>query len=215
MTPSSRETPTSYCPSFHPEWRSRSPNATAIPSCAPKRSPSSSSATPSPRQPPGASRRSSMACASSTPASSGDLPRQGPRIRPRVRASTPPGPKLTNCCDSPNYGLDIAVLEGRVGAASALKLAYAGMTKGFTALATAMVNAASREGLADALRTELARTQPGLPDAAGALDSRHVPESLSMGRRDGADRRRSSAPSAKARTSIPAWRGCMNGSRRS
>jgi len=35
------------------------------------------------------------------------------------------------------------------------------MTKGFTALATAMVNAASREGLADALRIELSRTQPG------------------------------------------------------
>ena len=47
-----------------------------------------------------------------------------------------------------------------VGAASALKLAYAGMTKGFTAIATAMLNAASREGLADALRAELVRTQP-------------------------------------------------------
>jgi 3-hydroxyisobutyrate dehydrogenase-like beta-hydroxyacid dehydrogenase len=58
------------------------------------------------------------------------------------------------------YGLDIAVLDAPVGAASALKLAYAGMTKGFTALATAMVNAASREGLADALRAELSRTQP-------------------------------------------------------
>lgn len=54
----------------------------------------------------------------------------------------------------------MAVLDGPVGAASALKLAYAGMTKGFTALATAMVNAASREGLADALFAELARTQP-------------------------------------------------------
>ena len=58
------------------------------------------------------------------------------------------------------YGLDIAVLDGPVGAASALKLAYAGMTKGFTAIATAMLHAASREGLADALRAELMRTQP-------------------------------------------------------
>ena len=58
------------------------------------------------------------------------------------------------------YGLDIAVLDGPVGAASGLKLAYAGMTKGFIALAAAMVHAASREGLADALRAELARTQP-------------------------------------------------------
>jgi putative dehydrogenase len=35
------------------------------------------------------------------------------------------------------------------------------MTKGFMALATTMVNAAAREGLADALRAELSRTQPG------------------------------------------------------
>jgi 3-hydroxyisobutyrate dehydrogenase-like beta-hydroxyacid dehydrogenase len=58
------------------------------------------------------------------------------------------------------YGLDIAVLDAPVGAASGLKLAYAGMTKGFTAIATAMLHAASREGLAEALRAELARTQP-------------------------------------------------------
>ncbi len=57
------------------------------------------------------------------------------------------------------YGLDVAVLEAPIGAASALKLAYAGLTKGFTALGTAMIAAAARYGLADALRAELARTQ--------------------------------------------------------
>jgi putative dehydrogenase len=58
------------------------------------------------------------------------------------------------------YGLDIAALDGPIGAASALKLSYAGLTKGITALGAAMVAAATREGLDDALRAELARSQP-------------------------------------------------------
>jgi L-threonate 2-dehydrogenase len=82
---------------------------------------------------------------------------QDPAKGPRFYASGAHAKELTCLA---RYGLDIAVLEGPVGAASALKLTYAGMTKGFTALATAMVNAASREGLADALFAELARTQP-------------------------------------------------------
>jgi len=76
---------------------------------------------------------------------------------PRFYASGEFAPELMRLAP---YGLDIAVLDGPIGAASALKLAYAGMTKGFIALATAMVHAASRDGLADALRVELARTQP-------------------------------------------------------
>ena len=83
---------------------------------------------------------------------------QDPSKGPRFYAS---GVHANELMRLGKFGLDIAVLDGPVGAASALKLAYAGMTKGFTALATAMVNAASREGLADALRAELMRTQPG------------------------------------------------------
>lgn len=60
------------------------------------------------------------------------------------------------------YGLDITVLEAPIGAASALKLAYAGLTKGFTALGAAMVGAATRHHLAGALRAELARSQPDM-----------------------------------------------------
>jgi 3-hydroxyisobutyrate dehydrogenase-like beta-hydroxyacid dehydrogenase len=60
-----------------------------------------------------------------------------------------------------HFGLDIAILDGPVGAASGVKLSYAGLTKGFTALCATMLAAAEREGLADALRAELARTQPG------------------------------------------------------
>jgi L-threonate 2-dehydrogenase len=81
---------------------------------------------------------------------------QDPLKGPRFYASGAEANELTRLA---NYGLDIAVLDGPVGAASALKLAYAGMTKGFIALATAMIHAASREGLADALKEELARTQ--------------------------------------------------------
>ncbi len=58
------------------------------------------------------------------------------------------------------FGLDIAVLDGPIGAASGLKLSYAGITKGLIAVGSAMIAAAARDGLADALRGELARSQP-------------------------------------------------------
>ncbi|MBV8361035.1 MAG: NAD(P)-dependent oxidoreductase [Deltaproteobacteria bacterium] len=78
---------------------------------------------------------------------------------PRFYAS---GPHAQMFASMAQYGLDIALLEAPVGAASALKLAYAGMTKGFTALGAAMIGAAAREHLADALLAELARTQPDM-----------------------------------------------------
>jgi L-threonate 2-dehydrogenase len=59
-------------------------------------------------------------------------------------------------------GLDVRVLDGPVGAASALKMCYAGITKGLTALGTAMILAASRDGAAEALRRELELSQPHL-----------------------------------------------------
>ena len=61
-----------------------------------------------------------------------------------------------------DLGLDIRIVEGPVGAASALKMSYAGINKGVTAVAAAMVLAATRAGAADALRDELARSQPQL-----------------------------------------------------
>jgi len=60
------------------------------------------------------------------------------------------------------YGLDISILDAPIGAASALKLAYAGLTKGFTALGAAMIGAAARNNLDAALRAELARSQPDM-----------------------------------------------------
>jgi L-threonate 2-dehydrogenase len=62
------------------------------------------------------------------------------------------------------HGLDVQVLDGPVGAASALKMSYAGITKGLTALASAMLLAASRAGAAEALAHELATSQPVLLD---------------------------------------------------
>jgi putative dehydrogenase len=61
-----------------------------------------------------------------------------------------------------NYGLDVLVVEGPVGAASALKMSYAGLTKGLIAIGSAMIMGASHDGVDSALREELARSQPEL-----------------------------------------------------
>ena len=57
-------------------------------------------------------------------------------------------------------GLDLRLIEGPIGAASALKMSYAGINKGLTGLGAAMVLAATRAGAADALRDELALSLP-------------------------------------------------------
>jgi 3-hydroxyisobutyrate dehydrogenase-like beta-hydroxyacid dehydrogenase len=61
-----------------------------------------------------------------------------------------------------DFGLDVRVIEGPIGAASALKMSYAGITKGITALASAMMLASSRAGTAEALHRELSQSQPEL-----------------------------------------------------
>jgi 3-hydroxyisobutyrate dehydrogenase-like beta-hydroxyacid dehydrogenase len=60
------------------------------------------------------------------------------------------------------FGLECKILAGGAGAASALKMSYGGITKGLTALAGIMILAATRAGTADALRQELALSQPQL-----------------------------------------------------
>ena len=64
------------------------------------------------------------------------------------------------------YGLRIRGMGGTVGDASALKMSYAGLTKGLIALGTAMVLAAERAGVGDALRAELAESQVAHAHAA-------------------------------------------------
>jgi L-threonate 2-dehydrogenase len=59
-------------------------------------------------------------------------------------------------------GLDLRDLDAPVGAASALKMSYAGITKGLVGLAAAMILSASRAGAGPALREELEASQPVL-----------------------------------------------------
>ncbi len=61
-----------------------------------------------------------------------------------------------------DLGLDVRVLEGPVGAAAALKMCYAGINKGLTALTAAMLLAAERAGAAQALHEEMADSLPYL-----------------------------------------------------
>jgi L-threonate 2-dehydrogenase len=60
------------------------------------------------------------------------------------------------------HGLPANSLDGPIGAASALKMSYAGLTKGLTALGTAMMLGAIRAGAGEALRQELADSQPNM-----------------------------------------------------
>lgn len=60
------------------------------------------------------------------------------------------------------YGLNMPVLPGPVGVASAMKMSYAGITKGFTALGAMMMLAATRGGTAEFLMNELQASQPEL-----------------------------------------------------
>jgi putative dehydrogenase len=60
------------------------------------------------------------------------------------------------------FGVQFPALDGPIGAASALKMSYAGITKGFTAIAVAMVLGATRAGSAAALHQELQASQPHL-----------------------------------------------------
>jgi 3-hydroxyisobutyrate dehydrogenase-like beta-hydroxyacid dehydrogenase len=69
------------------------------------------------------------------------------------------GPAAQDVAVLNDYGLIVRILEGDVTAASALKMSYAGITKGFTALGAAMMLAAAREGSAEALKAELAESQ--------------------------------------------------------
>jgi 3-hydroxyisobutyrate dehydrogenase-like beta-hydroxyacid dehydrogenase len=72
------------------------------------------------------------------------------------------GPAARDFARLNDFGLIVRVLEGPLTAASALKMSYAGITKGFTALGAAMMLAATRGGSAEALRAELAESRPDL-----------------------------------------------------
>jgi putative dehydrogenase len=72
------------------------------------------------------------------------------------------GPDAAGAAVLTQYGLRMREIEGPVGAASALKMSYAGITKGLIAIGSAMALGAARSGTADALVAEMAESQPQL-----------------------------------------------------
>jgi putative dehydrogenase len=85
----------------------------------------------------------------------GGPPRPG--YSPTIYAS---GPKSGQTAVLRDWGIDWRVIDGPIGAASALKMSYAGITKGTTAIASAMLLGAARFGCAEALIAELTESQP-------------------------------------------------------
>ncbi len=61
-----------------------------------------------------------------------------------------------------DFGLDIRPVGPRIGQASALKMCYAALTKGLTALGTELLVTARLAGVSDALAAELTASQPQL-----------------------------------------------------
>lgn len=72
------------------------------------------------------------------------------------------GPDAAKVAVLAQFGLSTPVQPGPIGAASAMKMSYAGITKGFTALGAAMMLAATRAGTAEALLAEMQVSQPAL-----------------------------------------------------
>lgn len=87
----------------------------------------------------------------------GGPPREG--YSPAFYCSGPQAEAVSALTD---HGADIRVMDGEIGEASALKMSYAGITKGLTALGSMMMLAATRAGADRALAAELAESQPDL-----------------------------------------------------
>lgn len=82
-----------------------------------------------------------------------------PRVdtsRTRIYVS---GPDAARVGELKNYGLDIRVMEGKIGDASALKMSYGAFNKGIVALGAITALAAERAGVGNAFRAELAESQ--------------------------------------------------------
>lgn len=84
-------------------------------------------------------------------------------FNPRIYAS---GPEARAFARLNEFGLDIPVLSDRIGDASALKMAYAGTTKGAHAVMIAMMLGAARAGVGEAFAAEMKLSQAGRLEAA-------------------------------------------------
>lgn len=87
------------------------------------------------------------------------------------------GPDLNLFSELNDYGLDVRPLGEEIGLASAIKMCYASLTKGLTALCTELLTAASLLGVSEALTAEFQLSQsvlfermerglPGMPPKA-------------------------------------------------
>lgn len=85
----------------------------------------------------------------------------GPPRRPGTRFYAS-GPDAAGFAALTAYGLDVRVIGAAIGQASGLKMCYAALTKGLTALGTELLVAARLMGLDDALRAEQTESTPDL-----------------------------------------------------
>ena len=72
------------------------------------------------------------------------------------------GPDLSLFSELNNHGLDIRAIGAEIGLASAIKMCYASLTKGLTALCTELLTAASVLGVSEALTAEFQLSQSAL-----------------------------------------------------
>lgn len=66
-----------------------------------------------------------------------------------------------------DYGLDVRIVSERAGDASAVKMCYAALTKGTTAIMTELMVAAARLGVSETLHAELALSQAAMLERMG------------------------------------------------
>lgn len=72
------------------------------------------------------------------------------------------GSQLQTFSELNQYGLDVRLLGDEIGLASAIKMCYASLTKGLTALCTELLTAAAVLGVSDALTAEFQLSQAAL-----------------------------------------------------
>jgi 3-hydroxyisobutyrate dehydrogenase-like beta-hydroxyacid dehydrogenase len=84
-----------------------------------------------------------------------------PKTRGRTRFYAS-GPKLSAFEALHHFGLDVVVLGDEIGLASAIKMCYAALTKGISALSTELLTAAKALGVFEPLREEFRKSQGAL-----------------------------------------------------
>jgi 3-hydroxyisobutyrate dehydrogenase-like beta-hydroxyacid dehydrogenase len=72
------------------------------------------------------------------------------------------GPDVTTFEELTQFGLEVIVLDEKIGSASAIKMCYAALTKGLTALCTELLTAAQALGVSEALHREFQTSQADL-----------------------------------------------------